>query len=124
MDRIHEGYQGIVKCRALARENVWWPGLSKQIVEKVGNCSVCEKERKYPPEPLLPSKLPNYQWQKVGMDLFELKGHTYLIIIDYYSWGREVSPLQKTSSGSIVNNCKSVFSRNGIPELVIFDNGS
>ena len=44
--------KGIVKCRSLARENVWWPGLSKQIAEKVGNCSECEKERKYPPEPL------------------------------------------------------------------------
>ena len=71
------------------------------------NESVCEKERKYRPEPLLPSKLPDYPWQKVGMDLFELKG----------------SPLQKITSGSIVDNCKSVFSRNRIPELVISDNG-
>ena len=123
MKRIHEGHQGIVKCRALARENVWWPGLSKQIAEKVGNCSVCEKERKYPPEPLLPSELLDNPRQKVGMDLFELKVHTYLIIIDYYSRWIEVSPLQKTTSGSIVNNCKSIFSWNGIPELVIPDNG-
>ena len=34
-----------------------------------------------------------------------------------------MSPLQKNTSGSIVNNYKSVFSRNGIPELVISDNG-
>ena len=34
VERIHEGHQGIVKCRALARENVWWLGLSKQIAEK------------------------------------------------------------------------------------------
>ena len=91
--------------------------------QKVRNCSVCEKERKYPPELLIPSKLPDYSGKKVGMDLFELKGHTYLIIIDYYSRWIEVSLLQKTTSGSIVNNCKSVFSWNGIPELVISDNG-
>ena len=66
--------------------------------QKVGNCSVCEKERKYPPEPQLPSKLPDYPWQKVGMNLFELKGYTYLIIIDYYSRWIEVSPLQKTTT--------------------------
>ena len=92
-------------------------------LEKVGNCCVSEKERKYPAEPLLPSKLPDYPWQKVDMDLFELKGHTYLIIIDYYSRWIEVSLLQETTSGIIVNNYKSVFSRNGIPELVISDNG-
>ena len=34
-----------------------------------------------------------------------------------------MSPLEKTTSGSIVNNCKSVFSRNGILEFVISDNG-
>ena len=52
LDCIHEGHQSIVKCRALARENVCLPGLSKQIAKKVGKCSVCEKERKYSPEPL------------------------------------------------------------------------
>ena len=107
----------------LAHENVWWPGLSKQIAEKVGNCNVCEKERKCPPGPLLPSKLPDYQWQKVGIDMFELKGHIYLIIIGYNSRSIEISHLQKTTLGSIVNNCKSVFSRNGIPEFAISDNG-
>ena len=86
-------------------------GQSKQIAEKVGKCGACEKERKYPPEPLLPSKLPDYPWQKVDMDVFELKGHIYLIIIDYFSRWIEISHLQKTTSGSIVNNCKSVFSR-------------
>ena len=55
------------------------------------------------------------------MDMVELKGHIYLIIIDYYSRWIEIAYLQKTTSGSIVNS-KSVFSCNGIPELVISDN--
>lgn len=123
MDRLHEGHQVILKCRALARSNVWWPGLSKQIAEKIGGCSICEKERKYPPEPLQPTQLPDYPWQKVGMDLFEQKGHKYLIVIDYYSRWIEISHLQNTISGSIVNHCKSIFAKYGIPESVISDNG-
>ena len=90
--------------------------LPLPMKQKVGNSSVYEKKRKYPPELLLPSKLPDYPWQKVGMDLFELKGHTCLMIIDYYSRWIEVSPLQKNTSDNIV-------SRNGIPELVMSDNG-
>ena len=43
------------------------------------------------------------------MDLIELKEHISLIIIDYYSRWIEISHLQKTTSGSIVNNYKSVF---------------
>jgi hypothetical protein len=49
LGRIHEGHQGIVKCRALARCSVWWPGVSKQIQEMVENCPTCEKERKLMP---------------------------------------------------------------------------
>lgn len=85
LQRLHEGHQGIVKCRALARSCVWWPGLSKQIEKEVGACATCEKERVHHPEPLLLSKTPDYPWQRVGMDLFELKGHQYLLIVDYYS---------------------------------------
>ena len=63
--------------------------------QKVGNCNVCEKERKYPLEPVLPSKLLDYPWQKVGMDLLELRGHAYLIITDYYSRWIEMSLYRK-----------------------------
>ena len=43
LNKIHEGHLGITKCRARARQSIWWPGLSKQLGEKVKNCSECCK---------------------------------------------------------------------------------
>jgi len=31
--RLHEGHQGVVKCRERARQSVWWPGLSQRLNE-------------------------------------------------------------------------------------------
>ena len=40
---------------------------------------------------------------------------------DEVSW-IEIPHFQTIISGSIVNNCKSIFAQNGIPEIVISDN--
>ena len=43
LDKIHEGHQGIVKCRECAKTSVWWPGLSREVQDMVENCKVCAK---------------------------------------------------------------------------------
>ena len=45
LSKIHDGQQGIVKCRALAKCSVWWPGLSQQIQSMVENCNLREREK-------------------------------------------------------------------------------
>ena len=83
LEKLHDAHQGITKCRERAKASVWWPGLSHQLEEVVKQCPTCIKERVNPAEPVIPSKLPDRPWQKVAADLFELKGHPYLLVIDY-----------------------------------------
>ena len=45
LNKIHDGHLGIIKCRARARRSIWWPGLSKQLEEKVKQCSECCKNQ-------------------------------------------------------------------------------
>ena len=123
LQRLHQGHQGIVKCRALAKSSVWWPGLSKQIEAKISNCSVCEKERVLHLEPLQPTKTPDYPWQRVGMDLFEWKGHQYLLVVDYFSRWIEIAHLTQTTSSAVIEHVKAIFAHQGIPEVVVSDNG-
>jgi transposase InsO family protein len=121
--KIHQGHQGIQRCRLRAKMSVWWPGISKDIEEFVKRCPVCVKNSVPRHEPLLTTKLPDYPWQRVGTDLFQLNGDNYILVADYYSRYPEVIKLNSTTSSSVIKALKSVFSRYGIPETVCSDNG-
>ena len=62
LDRIHSGHQGMTKCRQRAKDSVWWPGIRKDIDEKVSKCAICCKMQIQHPEPLIPSPFPQRPW--------------------------------------------------------------
>ena len=123
LNRIHQGHQGITKCRLRASTTVWWPGVSQQIISMVQKCKECCQTFLHKSEPMIPSKLPQRPWQKIGTDLFEFKGVMYLLLVDYYSRFIEVAKLSSTTTRSVVSAMKSIFGRYGIPEVLISDNG-
>ena len=94
LDKIHQGHQGIEKCRRKARVSVWWP---KQLEELVKNCPECYKLQNLR---LIPTEFPDLPWQKVGTDLFEWN---YLMIIDRYM---EVAKLKQTTTDEVVLQTK------------------
>ena len=68
-------------------------------------------------------QLLEYPFQKIGMDLFEKKGVTYLLVVDYFSLFLEIIKQMSTRSTSVITALKSLFSRYGIPEKMVSDNG-
>ena len=123
LKKIHEGHQGITKCRERARQSVWWPGLSKHIEELVQRCPTCCKEQIHRAEPLLTTPLPTLPWQKVAMDIFEWEKCSYLLMVDYYSRFIEVTRLGGLSTEAVIGAVKDIFARHGVPEEVVSDNG-
>jgi hypothetical protein len=123
LKKIHVGHQGIVRCQTRAKTAVWWPGIHHDVTNLVKQCFICAKEATPKREPLIPTELPLYPWQKVATDLFVLNGKNYLLAVDYYSRYPEVVKLNSTTSSSIISALKSIFSQHGIPETVISDNG-
>ena len=69
------------------------------------------------------SPLPQRPWEKIGTDLFELKGKSYLLLVDYFSRYIEVVKLSSTTTKSVVAAMKPVFARHGIPDMIVSDNG-
>lgn len=123
LDKLHESHLGITKCRALAQTSVWWPNMSSQIEDMVKKCSLCAKSRPTTREPLLPSSFPDRPWSRVAMDLFDLHGKTYLLVVDYHSRWPEIRLLNHQTSGAIISRLKSIFATHGIPDVVVSDNG-
>ena len=123
LDRIHQGHQGITKCRERAKQAVWWPGVRKQISDLITQCRVCCQNVKNHPEPLVPSELPNHPWQTIATDLFDYKQKTYILLVDLYSRYIEIALLDRTTSKDIIEHIKSIFARHGIPTFVHSDNG-
>jgi len=74
LQKLHQGHQGIQRCRLRARSSVWWPAISKQINDLAKRCPECVRDLTPHCEPLIPTTLPDYPWQKVASDLFQLKG--------------------------------------------------
>ena len=124
LDKVHEGHQGIVKCRERAKTSIWWPGLSREIQDLIENCKICAKHRQRRAEPLMPTPFPERPWQMIGTDLFEHEKLNYLIVVDYFSRYIEVAAMQKTmKSHEVIRALKAIFARHGIPEEVRSDNG-
>ena len=123
LGKIHDGHQGITKCRERARQSIWWPGISRDLEQLVQNCTECCKAQKQRAQPMIPSPLPELPWQKVATDLFEWKQEIYLLIVDYYSRFIEIARLNRLTADEVIARTKSIFARHGIPETVISDNG-
>ena len=123
LNRLHSGHQGISKCRQLAQQHVWWPGIGKALKNTILECPICCQYRLPGTEPLMPTELPSRPWQKVATDLFEWKKSQYLLVVDYYSRFIEISKLSTASSPQVIVHLKSIFARHGIPQTVLSDNG-
>lgn len=121
--RLHEGHQGINRCRARARDSVWWPTLNGELEQLILGCAECASTRVQRSEPMISTLTPSRPWQRVGIDLFELKRRNYILIVDYYSRFPEVVSLSSTSPLSAIAATKSCFARFGIPNVVVSENG-
>ncbi|UYV70568.1 K02A2.6-like, partial [Cordylochernes scorpioides] len=121
---LHASHQGINNTIALAKRSIYWPGMNKEIEELINNCSICQQtSRANLKEPMLPHQAPDYPWQKVGIDIFQIESLKYLLIVDYFSKYPEIYQLQDMTTDTIIRRLKRTFSNFGIPETLVSDNG-
>lgn len=111
---IHTGHYGINKCVQRASA-LFWPQMYEDIEKYVKECSYCQKfARSNVKEPLILPQIQKLPWYQVGMDLYELYGEWYIILVDYYSKYVEIRSLNKNlSTKNVIQKMKSIFSKHG-----------
>ncbi|KAF6017130.1 hypothetical protein EB796_024581 [Bugula neritina] len=108
-----------------AGESVYWPRLRNRVEEKCLACEPCVTEEKIQTkEPLLSILIPDFPYQMVGVDLFQLEGSYYLLVVDYLSkWPVVRSLGSDTSSKRVIHCLREIFVDFGRPEVLVSDNG-
>lgn len=117
--RMHVAHLGVEKCRARARNGVFWAGINGAIHEMVCQCSTCLKhQRSNQREPMILQQVPERPWATVAADIFCYKGRDYLLVVDYFSKYPEVAQLSHKHSEVVILALKDMFIRHGIPERI------
>ena len=123
--RLHCSHLGCDSMLRRARGVVFWPGMASDIKQLADSCETCQEMKpRNVPEPLKQHEEGNEPWQKVGLDLFEIEGKHYLIIVDYYSSFVEVELLTTQTSTRVIQLLKKHFARYGMPRVIVSDGGS
>ncbi|UYV69820.1 K02A2.6-like [Cordylochernes scorpioides] len=124
LELLHKSHQGISAIQGLARESLFWPGMSMDIAERVKSCDICQKYQKSKTRETLRSfPIPDYPWQTVSMDIFYIERKPHLLIVDRFSGYPEVYALNPPTATNVRNKLRETFARFGIPETIMSDNG-
>lgn len=123
---IHCSHLGIVKCKALARSFVWWPGIDADIEHLIKSCTSCSSVRPDPPKStLIPWEIPKGVWSRIHIDFAGPMNNEYFFIItDAFSKWPEVFRTRDITSSFTVNKLREVFARFGLPDTIVSDNGT
>ena len=80
---IHEGHLGLGKCKLIAKDTVYWPGLNDQLEKLILNCEPCLKyshsKCKSKPTTSLRQEIPVHPWSKLSTEIFHFEGVSHLI---------------------------------------------
>ena len=125
LDELHEGHLGIVKMKAMVRSYMWWPAIDKAIEQLAKGCSGCQLIQNNPTvAPLHPWEWPARPWQRIHIDFAgPFLGIMFLIVVDAHSKWPEVVSMTSTSATRTIEELRTMFSKNGVPEQLVSDNG-
>ncbi|TRY80738.1 hypothetical protein TCAL_04348, partial [Tigriopus californicus] len=121
LHNLHVQHQGITKTRALARQLYYRPRLMRSISTMIADCSDCQALRPSQiHEPLLQTQS-NKPFEAVSIDLLQVKGQHFIVVVDRFSSWTCVAPLKKLDTHSVIKLIENWFLDFGLPEIIRTD---
>ena len=123
---LHGGHQGLDSMLRRARQSVYWPGIAGDLEHERAGCQTCEEHTpSQQQEPMIMTPPPEYPFQQVVADLFQVNGRTYLAFVDRLTGWVEVAHLHNgATSGNLIKIFRRYFTRWGAPEELSTDGGT
>ena len=126
------GHLGIMKTKDRILQCYYWPGAFQDITEYCKTCEVCQRSRGRRPTraPMMPMPLIQKPFTRIAMDLIgplpkTKRGNQFILTIcDYATRYPEAIPLSSTEAPKIAKELILLFSRVGIPEEILTDQGA
>ena len=116
---------GIVRMKSLARMHVWWPKIDENIENRANQCIPCQENSREPTKaPVFTWENPKEPWKCLHIDFAgPYEGSMWLIVIDAATKWPEVIKMNNTAERTI-EILRSLFSRFGLPNQIVSDNGA
>ncbi|GFO01339.1 gypsy retrotransposon integrase-like protein 1 [Plakobranchus ocellatus] len=133
-DSITGAHLGIRKTKDKVLSNVYWPGVDGDVTKYCRSCDVCQRTVKKGTVPRVPlEKVPliDTPFKRVAIDLVgpinppSEAGHRFiLMLVDYATRFAEAVPLRKIDTESVTEALVDIYSRLGVPEEALSDQGT
>lgn len=125
LEHAHRGHPGEVTMKRILRERVWWPGMAKDVHNKIKKCLGCALvSRANPPIPMTRTSIPEAAWIDIAIDFFNAGPlGELLIVIDYYSRYVVAKKMNGTDADKTIKCLQEIFKIFGNPLTLKSDNG-
>ena len=128
------GHLGAKKTEVRILPNCFWPGLRQDVIRFCRSCDVCQRTVKrgsVRKVPLGSMPLIDTPFKRVAVDIVgpiappSEAGHRYILtLVDYATRYPEAVPLKKITTEAVAEALLDIYSRVGIPEEVLTDQGT
>ena len=125
LELLHAAHQGVDGMTSRATNTVYWPGINAAIRRVRDNCTICNRiQPSQPREPIQMLPAPDYPFQHICLDAFELVGQHYIAAVDKFSNWLMIFHIRVSPKSKHVVEClRSIFTSYGTAEKIFTDGG-